>query len=68
MTTLREKTRPSGQRLVKPRPAKMVEAPYEMTNLYPRETGLPMTVWAGPRAGARVQALADPDQPGLIRA
>ena len=27
--------------------------PYEMANLYPRETGLPMTVWAGPRGGAR---------------
>lgn len=27
--------------------------PYEMANLYPRETGLPMTVWAGPKAGAR---------------
>jgi len=24
-----------------------------MANLYPRETGLPMTVWAGPHAGAR---------------
>lgn len=24
-----------------------------MTNLYPRRTGLPMTVWVGPRAGAR---------------
>jgi hypothetical protein len=27
--------------------------PYEMANLYPRETGLPMTIWAGPRGGAR---------------
>lgn len=24
-----------------------------MTNLYPRRTGLPMTIWVGPRAGAR---------------
>ncbi len=24
-----------------------------MTNLYPRRTGLPMTVWVGPRSGAR---------------
>jgi hypothetical protein len=22
---------------------------YEMANLYPRETGLPMTVWVSPR-------------------
>lgn len=26
---------------------------YEMTNLYPRDTGLPMTVWIGPKSGAR---------------
>jgi|HubBroStandDraft_1064217.scaffolds.fasta_scaffold165535_2 hypothetical protein len=56
MTTLREKKRPIAQRLVKPRPAKTVEAPYETTNLYPRETGLPMTVWAGPRGRARHDA------------
>jgi hypothetical protein len=30
--------------------------PYEMANLYPRETGLPMTVWAGPKGGARHDA------------
>ena len=30
--------------------------PYEMANLYPRETGLPMTIWAGPKAGARHDA------------
>lgn len=56
MTTVREKTRPPVQRLVKPRRAKTVEAPYEMTNLYPRETGLPMTVWASPRGRARHDA------------
>jgi hypothetical protein len=27
-----------------------------MANLYPRETGLPMTVWAGPRGHARHDA------------
>lgn len=27
--------------------------PYEMANLYPRETGLPMTIWAGPKGRAR---------------
>ena len=26
---------------------------YEMANLYPRTTGLPMTVWVGPRGNAR---------------
>ena len=56
MTTLPERKRPIAQRLVKPRPAKTVEAPFEMTNLYPRETGLPMTVWASPRGRARHDA------------
>jgi hypothetical protein len=53
MTMLREKKRPPAQRLVKSRPVKTVEAPFEMTNLYPRDTGLPMTVWASPRGRAR---------------
>ncbi|MGE5268309.1 MAG: hypothetical protein ACM3JG_01410 [Thiohalocapsa sp.] len=26
---------------------------YEMANFYPRTTGLPMTVWVGPRGNAR---------------
>jgi hypothetical protein len=26
---------------------------FEMANLYPRTTGLPMTVWVSPRGGAR---------------
>jgi hypothetical protein len=56
MTTVREKKNPPAQRLVKTRPAKTVEAPYEMANLYPRETGLPMTVWASPRGRARHDA------------
>jgi hypothetical protein len=29
------------------------EAPYEMVNLVPRMTGLPMTIWASPRGRAR---------------
>jgi hypothetical protein len=29
------------------------EAPFEMVNLVPRMTGLPMTVWASPRGQAR---------------
>lgn len=56
MTTPREKDRPPAQRLVKPRSAKTVEAPYGMANLYPRETGLPMTVWVSPRHRARRDA------------
>lgn len=30
--------------------------PFEMANLYPRETGLPMTIWAGPKGRARHDA------------
>jgi hypothetical protein len=62
MTTLRGKARPSAQRLVQTRPAKTVEAPYQMTNLYPRETGLPMTVWASPRGrhDARIKVCRTP--------
>jgi hypothetical protein len=56
MTTIREKKRPGAQRLVKARPARAVEAPYEMTILYPRDTGLPMTVWVSPRGLARSDA------------
>lgn len=29
---------------------------YEMANLYPRTTGLPMTVWVSPHGGARHDA------------
>jgi hypothetical protein len=29
------------------------DALFEMANLYPRETGLPMTVWVSPRGNAR---------------
>ncbi len=29
---------------------------FEMANLYPRTTGLPMTVWVSPRGGARHDA------------
>ncbi|HEY1932604.1 MAG TPA: hypothetical protein VGG99_11370 [Acetobacteraceae bacterium] len=30
--------------------------PYQMANLFPRSTGLPLTVWAGPRGRARYDA------------
>jgi hypothetical protein len=33
--------------------ARTSDALYEMANLYPRTTGLPMTVWVGPRGNAR---------------
>ena len=33
--------------------ARMSDELYEMANLYPRTTGLPMTVWVGPRGHAR---------------
>jgi hypothetical protein len=56
MTAVREKNRSPTQRLVKARPTKTSAVPYEMANLYPRETGLPMTVWAGPRGRARHDA------------
>jgi hypothetical protein len=29
------------------------DEPFEMANLYPRTTGLPMTVWLSPRGNAR---------------
>lgn len=32
------------------------EAGYEMANLYPETTGLPMTVWISPKLGARHDA------------
>jgi hypothetical protein len=53
MTTLREKKRPPAQRVVKPRGLNTDADTYEMANLYPRDTGLPMTVWVSQRARAR---------------
>jgi hypothetical protein len=29
------------------------DAPFEMANFYPRDTGLPMTVWVSPKGNAR---------------
>jgi hypothetical protein len=56
MTTLRERKRLPAQRLIKSGRLITDADPYEMANLYPRETGLPMTLWAGPRAGDRHDA------------
>ena len=50
-----EKIRPS-KRLVKTPSDKESRETYEMANLYPRETGLPMTVWVSPRGRARHDA------------
>jgi len=53
MTTLREKNRAPASRVVKSRPVKTDADTYQMANLYPRDTGLPMTVWVSPRGRAR---------------
>jgi hypothetical protein len=31
----------------------MIEAPFEMSNLFPKHTGLPFTVWISVKGGAR---------------
>ena len=56
MTTLRERNRPPAQRIVKNRSAKTDADTYQMANLYPRDTGLPMTIWVSPRGRARHDA------------
>jgi len=33
--------------------AEVGDVPFEMANLYPRTTGLPMTVWVSPRGNAQ---------------
>jgi hypothetical protein len=53
MTVVRETSRPPGKRLVETRPPKMATVPNEMASLYPRDTGLSMTVWVSPRGRAR---------------
>ena len=42
---------------------------YETTNLYPAETGLPMTVWVSPRGRAQhdVRQLVPADQQAVSR-
>lgn len=39
-----------------PEPDVQNDWPFELMNLYPRHTGLPMTLWVGPRAGAKHDA------------
>jgi hypothetical protein len=45
-----------SQRIVKGRRAIDLNDTFEMANLYPRDTGLPMTVWISPRGRARHDA------------
>ena len=44
-------TRSAGK--ARSRAAREADELYEMANLYPRETGLPVTVWVSPRGRAR---------------
>jgi len=34
----------------------LADALFEMANLFPRTTGLPMTIWVSPKGGARHDA------------
>ncbi len=45
-----------SQRIVKARRAIEPADTFEMANLYPRDTGLPMTLWVSPRRRARHDA------------
>ena len=46
----------SSKRIVKARRDNELDDTFEMANLYPRDTGLPMTIWVGPRRRARHDA------------
>jgi hypothetical protein len=56
MTTLQNKTAALAKRIVKARSNGSTPAPFHMANLYPRTTGLPMTVWVSPRGRTRHDA------------
>jgi hypothetical protein len=45
-----------SQRIVKAGRASPSNDTFEMANLYPRDTGLPMTIWVSPRGRARHDA------------
>jgi len=47
------RVRPSKPSSKAAKPQTQAEAPFEMANLYPRHTGLPVTVWVSPRGRAR---------------
>jgi hypothetical protein len=48
----------SSKRIVKAPRDNELDDSYEMANLYPRDTGLPMTIWVSPRGRARYDATA----------
>ena len=56
MTRLALKNSSGSQRIVKARRAIEPDDTFEMANLYPRDTGLPMTLWVSPRGRARHDA------------
>jgi hypothetical protein len=57
MTTRLALTKNGGsKRLVKAPRDNEPNDTFEMANLYPRDTGLPMTIWVGPRGRARHDA------------
>ena len=45
-----------AKRIVKPQRRTSAKDTFEMANLYPRDTGLPMTIWVSPRGRARHDA------------
>ncbi len=45
-----------SKRIVKTERRTNSSDPFEMANLYPRDTGLPMTIWVSPRGRARHDA------------
>lgn len=56
VTKLALKDSGGSQRIVKARRAIESDDTFEMANLYPRDTGLPMTLWVSPRGRARHNA------------
>jgi hypothetical protein len=46
----------SSKRIVKAQRDNEPDDTFEMANLYPRDTGLPMTIWVSPRGRARHDA------------
>jgi hypothetical protein len=55
-TRLALKNSSGSQRIVMARRAIEPDDTFEMANLYPRDTGLPMTLWVSPRGRARHDA------------
>ena len=55
-TRLALKRRDGSKRIVKDRHDNEPNDTFEMANLYPRDTGLPMTIWVSPRGRARYDA------------